>query len=134
VTILSDNGAPTPVAWTRMRPPSSLMAQIDQAQQQAMVAASPLQKEYGTPVDRESAYEKLLAKHAPPAEEAPAPAQAPAPKKDSHSAEVAAGVGGAVAGVLGSSVFKSFMRSAASAAGREISRSIFGTSKKTRRR
>ena len=134
VTILSDNGAPTPVAWTRMRPPSSLMAQIDQAQQQAMVAASPLQKEYGTPVDRESAYEKLLAKHSPPAEEAPAPAQAPAPKKESHSAEVAAGVGGAVAGVLGSSVFKSFMRSAASAAGREISRSIFGTSKKTRRR
>jgi hypothetical protein len=28
VTILSENGAPTPVAWTRLRPPSSLMAQL----------------------------------------------------------------------------------------------------------
>ena len=140
VTILSDNGAPTPVAWTRMRPPSSLMAQLDGAQQQAIVAASPLNAEYGTPVDRESAYEKLLAKVAPAddaAPAAPAPA-APAPQqqehKESHGAEVAAGIGGAVAAAVGSSVFKSFMRSAASAAGREISRSIFGTSTRKRRR
>lgn len=48
VTILSENGAPTPVAWTRLRPPSSLMAQLAPAQQQAMVAASPLQAEDGT--------------------------------------------------------------------------------------
>ena len=65
VTVLSDNGAPTPVAWTRLRPPSSLMAQLDPEQQQAMVAASPLLAEYGTPVDRDSAYERLLAKVAP---------------------------------------------------------------------
>jgi DNA helicase HerA-like ATPase len=129
VTILSDNGAPTPVAWTRMRPPSSLMAQLDPAQQQALVSASPLQAKYGTPVDRESAYEKLLAKVAP----APAESSAQAPKQDKkgHGAEAAA-VGGVVAGVLGSSVFKSFARSAASAAGREITRSLFGTSKKKR--
>src|SRR5674536_303625 len=48
VTILSENGAPTPVAWTRLRPPSSVMAQLAPAQQQAMVAASPLQAEDGT--------------------------------------------------------------------------------------
>ncbi len=34
--------------------------------------------------------------------------------------------------VLGSSAMKSFLRSAASAAGREISRSIFGTGRKRR--
>ena len=28
VTVLSDNGAPTPVARTRLRPPASLMAQL----------------------------------------------------------------------------------------------------------
>ena len=28
VTVLSDNGAPTPVAWTRLHPPASLMAQL----------------------------------------------------------------------------------------------------------
>jgi len=136
VTILSDNGAPTPVAWTRMRPPSSLMAQLDPGQQQSIVNASSLQAKYGTPVDRESAYELLLAKVAPAPEAAPqAPPAAPTEqKKDSHGAEVAAGVGGAVAAAIGSTVFKSFMRSAASAAGREITRSIFGTSTKRRRR
>jgi DNA helicase HerA-like ATPase len=133
VTILSENGAPTPVAWTRMRPPASLMAQLDPAQQTALVNASPLQATYATAVDRESAYEKLLAKVAPPAEQAPA--DAPAQKReDDHKGEAAAAAGGVLAGVLGSSVFKSFARSAASAAGREITRSIFGTSTKKRRR
>jgi DNA helicase HerA-like ATPase len=135
VTILSENGAPTPVAWTRMRPPASLMAQLDAAQQQAIVTASTLQAEYGTPVDRESAYEKLLAKVSP-APEAPAaqPQQQDQPQQGGggRGAEVAAGVGGALAGVLGSSVFRSFARSAASAAGREITRSIFGTAPRRR--
>ena len=36
--------------------------------------------------------------------------------------------------VLGSSVFRSFARSAASAAGREISRSLFGTAPRRRAR
>jgi len=130
VTILSERGAPTPVAWTRMRPPASLMAQLDPAQQTSLVNGSPLLGKYGTAVDRESAYEKLLAKVAPPA---PPPAEAPKPAKHESGGAVAAGVGGVVAGVLGSSVFRSFARSAASAAGREISRSIFGTAKKRRR-
>ena len=133
VTILSENGAPTPVAWTRMRPPSSLMAQLDPAAQTALVNASPLQAEYGTPVDRESAYEKLLAKVAPAGAPAPpAGAQPEQPSGGRHGAEVAAGVGGVLAGVMGSSVFKSFARSAASAAGREITRSLFGTAPRRR--
>ena len=132
VTILSDNGAPTPVAWTRMRPPSSLMAQVDPATQQAIVTASPLQAKYGTPVDRDSAYERLLAKVAPVA--VAAPADAPAPAKESHAAGgiAAAGIGGALAGALGSTIFKSFARSAATAAGREITRSLFGTASRKR--
>jgi DNA helicase HerA-like ATPase len=128
VTILSENGAPTPVAWTRMRPPASLMAQLDAGKQQQIVDASPLQAEYGTPVDRESAYEKLLAKVAPPEEK-----KADEPAKEEHHGEAAAaGAGGVIAGVLGSSVFRSFARSAASAAGREITRSVFGTAKRSR--
>ena len=114
-----------------LRPPTSLMAQLDPAQQQSIVTASSLQAEYGTPVDRDSAYEKLLAKVAP----APETPQQPEPQQHSgggHGAEVAAGVGGVLGGVLGSSVFRSFARSAASAAGREISRSIFGTAPRRR--
>ena len=61
MTILSERGAPTPVAWTRLRPPSSLMAQLDPAEHTRLVQASPLLAEYGEVVDRESAYEMLLA-------------------------------------------------------------------------
>ena len=75
-----ESGAPTPVAWARMRAPRSLMAQLDPAAQQQAVAASPLQAKYGQAVDRESAYEKLAARLGPrrsaaaPAPTAPEPA------------------------------------------------------------
>ncbi len=137
VTVLSEKGAPTPVAWTLLRPPRSLMAQLDPAQQQAIVTASPMQAEYGTAVDRDSAYERLLAKLAPlpaPAEPSPEPAPAPAPQERTSRPSPGKDAGGGLGSVLGSSVFKSFARSAASAAGREISRSIFGTSTRRRRR
>ncbi|HVU71580.1 MAG TPA: helicase HerA-like domain-containing protein [Mycobacteriales bacterium] len=137
VTVLNDNGVPTPVAWTRLRAPRSQMGQLDPAQQSALVAASPVAKEYAQEIDRESAYEKLQGKLAPavPAPGAPA-AQQPAPEEHpGHGKEVAeaAGAAGVVAGILKSSAFKSFARSAASAAGREITRSLFGTASKRRR-
>ncbi|HEX8496352.1 MAG TPA: helicase HerA-like domain-containing protein, partial [Actinomycetales bacterium] len=55
VTVLSERGAPTPVAWTRLRPPTSLMAQLDPAVQTQMVASSELKDDYSAVVDRESA-------------------------------------------------------------------------------
>jgi DNA helicase HerA-like ATPase len=129
VTVLSDRGAPTPVAWSRMRAPRSLMAQIEATAQQQAVAASSLRAKYGTPVDRESAYEKLAAKLAPPAQAPEAPAQqrqqqAPAPRRTDD--------GGIVAEVVRSAAFKSFARSAATVLGREITRSIFGTARRKR--
>jgi DNA helicase HerA-like ATPase len=129
VTILSEKGAPTPVAWTMMRPPESLMAQLDPAQQTAIVNGSVLQAKYGTPVDRESAYEKLAARVAPEPDEQEQPRE----EKHGRGGAAAAGAGGAVAGILASSAFRSFARSAASAAGREITRSLFGTAKRRRR-
>ncbi len=133
VTILSENGAPTPVAWTRMRPPASLMSPLDPVAQQAIVNASTLQGDYGTPVDRDSAYERLIAKVAPPEETAGGSTE-PEGNRDESRPSGGGGSGGMLAGVLGSGVFTSFARSAASAAGREISRSIFGTAPRRRRR
>ena len=136
VTVLSQEGVPTPVAWTRLRPPRSLMAQLDPAQQQAAVAASELLAEYGTPVDRDSAYERLLARVAPP-EPAPAPPQRQErdERRDprQESAQEPEQERGALAAVLGSPLLRSFARSAASAAGREITRSLFGTATRRRR-
>jgi DNA helicase HerA-like ATPase len=139
VTVLSDRGTPTPVAWTRLRAPRSLMAQIDPAAQQQAVANSALQAKYGTPVDRNSAYEKLAARLAPPpaaggqAVPAPqAPAQPVPQQQQPEQHRTSDAVGAAVTGVFGSSAFKSFARSAATVLGREITRSIFGTAKRRR--
>lgn len=126
VTVLSESGAPTPVAWTRIPAPESLMAQLDEPAADAIVKASPLLTKYAEVVDRESAYEKLLAKVAPAPEK---PAEVPAAKPAERAKKDEKGV---VAEVLGSSAVKGFLRNAASTAGREIMRSIFGTARRRR--
>ncbi|WP_375385675.1 helicase HerA-like domain-containing protein [uncultured Microbacterium sp.] len=62
VTVMSEKGAPTPVAWTRLRAPQGLMSPTPDAAIDAAVAASPLMSTYGTAIDRESAREILTAR------------------------------------------------------------------------
>jgi len=62
VTVLSDQGTPTPVVATRIAPPGSLMGPMPPADRDARTRKSPLYPEYATPVDRESAREILLAR------------------------------------------------------------------------
>ena len=52
VTVLSEKGAPTPVAWTRMRVPRSLMGAIGNDAIAAAAKASPLQAKYGQTVEQ----------------------------------------------------------------------------------
>ncbi|GAA2547396.1 hypothetical protein HD598_001947 [Neomicrococcus aestuarii] len=59
VTVMNESGAPTPVAWTKMWTPRSNMGASESGVVTAAVQASPLLNEYGTAVDRESAFEKL---------------------------------------------------------------------------
>ncbi|KAF0845982.1 helicase HerA-like domain-containing protein [Nocardia caishijiensis] len=115
VTVLSERGAPTPVAWTRIVPPRSLMDTIGDDAIRSAARSSSLQGKYGQSIDRESAYEMLLASvaAAPTPETAPPPA---GPDADSAAERI-----------MKNPAVKSFLRSAASAAGREISRSLFGT-------
>lgn len=70
VTVLSELGAPTPVAWTRLRAPRSLMGAIGDDAIKAAAGASSLQAKYGQTVDSRSAYEILQERsaQAPPAE------------------------------------------------------------------
>lgn len=129
VTVLSEKGAPTPVAWTKMRAPESLMAPSAADVVDQVVASSALAGKYGQGIDRESAYELLTARleKAPTPEEAPAPepAQAPAPAQRAPKEDP-----GLVEQVVQSSAFKSALRSAGTVIGREITRSIFGTSRR----
>jgi DNA helicase HerA-like ATPase len=62
VTVLSARGVPTPLAATRLLPPDSLMAPVDAATFQNLVAASQLQAKYGTTIDRDSAHERITAR------------------------------------------------------------------------
>ncbi|MGV9194449.1 helicase HerA-like domain-containing protein [Microbacterium sp. MC2] len=62
VTVMSEKGAPTPVAWTRMRAPQGLMSPTPEPDIARAVKASPLLARYGTAIDRESAREILTAK------------------------------------------------------------------------
>ncbi|MDX3117498.1 MULTISPECIES: helicase HerA-like domain-containing protein [Streptomyces] len=61
VTVLSERGAPTPVAATRLRAPESLMGPVDGPDLDRAVQASPLCERYAQAVDRESAFERLAA-------------------------------------------------------------------------
>ena len=123
VTILNERGAPTPVAWTRLRAPRSLMAEADPALVDSLVASSPLRPKYAEMLDRESAYEKLAGKlAAPEGDDEPTAEDKPKEKKK----------GGLLAGIFGSSAFRSFARSAATVAGREITRGVLGTGRRRR--
>ena len=136
VTVLSERGAPTPVAWTRLRAPRSLMAAIGEPAVTEAARSSELWARYGETIDRESAYEKLSARTGatgapdlPPAdpvgqpEAAPPPAEAPAPPKQDDEP-------GVVEKAMANPAVKSFVRSLAGQLGREITRGLFGTARR----
>ncbi|MGY5764007.1 helicase HerA-like domain-containing protein [Brachybacterium sp. DNPG3] len=140
VTVMSEDGAPTPVAITAVRAPESAMAPAGEEVIAAAVAASPLQATYGTPIDRESAHEILQARAASAAEAAEAAA---AEKAGTAGAAGTAGGSAAPAaatkkpaaakkdaGIMDSPAVKSLLRSAGTVLGREITRSLFGTRKR----
>ncbi|MGC4999565.1 helicase HerA-like domain-containing protein [Streptomyces sp. DT195] len=123
ITVLSENGAPTPVAATRLRAPESLMGPVDADELDGAVRDSPLHGRYAQAVDRESAYERLTAAAAPPQTPAePARKREKAPAEDPSLVEQ----------VVGSGMFRSLARSIGSQLGREITRSLFGTARRRR--
>lgn len=141
VTVLSERGAPTPVAWTRLRSPRSLMDTIGPDYIKAAAQASPLFLKYGQTLDRESAYEMLAAKMAPsPSAEAntgtvtmdlpPIPTGFDLPPMP---APVEKAEPGMLEQMMDNPAFKSAMRSAGTVIGREFTRSILGTGRRRRR-
>ncbi|MDM7883778.1 DUF853 family protein [Curtobacterium sp. RHCKG23] len=91
VTVMDERGAPTPVAWTRLRAPQGSMAPLPSSVLEARVASSPLLATYGTAVDPESAREILAARmEAAAAEAAAAQAQAEAEQEAARAAAAAA--------------------------------------------
>jgi DNA helicase HerA-like ATPase len=79
VTVLSEKGAPTPVAWTRMRVPRSLMASIGNDAITATAKDSPLQAKYGETAQHEPEPEARPAPAGSPEQKPPEPDYAPLP-------------------------------------------------------
>jgi DNA helicase HerA-like ATPase len=126
VTVMNEKGAPTPVAWTRLRAPESLMAAADSAAMEAAVKASPLFAKYAETIDRESAREKLAAKLEAGAAKAEAEAKGapvPKPKTSTRRPKKEKSV---VEEVVTSTTFRQVMREAA----REIVRGVFKTGRR----
>ena len=132
VTVMNERGAPTPVAWTRLRAPESRMDPCDSDLLTATVAGSPRAAKYQATVDRESARELLAARleqgaAKQEAERAGTPAPAPAPKpRKTAKPKPKPQDDGIVDQVVGSAAFKDVMRTAA----REIVRGIFKTGRR----
>ncbi|SFT05255.1 helicase HerA-like domain-containing protein [Saccharopolyspora flava] len=122
VTVLSETGAPTPVAWTRLRPPRSLMGSIGEDAVREAARSSDLHAKYAETIDRESAYEKLAQKVAEPASP-PEGAAAPEGEVPEQREREEAGM---FQKAMENPAVRSFFRSAASAVGREVTRGLFG--------
>lgn len=155
VTVMSEEGAPTPVAWTRVRAPRSSMDPASEKTLGAAVAASGLADRYTEVVDAESAYELISRRiELQEAERQAAEAAEAAEKEAAERAKEAEKAAAARAKELekmrrdlergarggssrrsgsrrsrsaGESALDSFLRSASSQIGREIGRTLFGT-------
>ena len=126
VTILSEDGVPTPVVHTRLRAPASRMGPADDVEGAAK--ASALFAKYGTRAEAESAREKLAARMEEatvpePASDAPEPAKAPRRRKDEPDA--------ATAGTGGVDVLSDFLTSReGKALQKKVMRGVFGMLRK----
>ena len=162
VTVMDPDGAPTPVAATRMRAPESQIGPVPAADLEAAVAASPLTPKYGERIDRESAREILTARMeagseaaeadagspqesaSQPADDtaAEAPGRIPAPSPQGGGRGAGGGAGRGSGSSRGSarqekSAFDKVVSSPAfkqftRTAAREIARGLFGTGRRRR--
>jgi DNA double-strand break repair helicase HerA and related ATPase len=134
VTVLTPAGVPTPVAWTRLVPPDSLMAAVDAATFTSLVKGSPLAVKYFMAPDRESAHEILTAKiqaakaaAAQPTPTVPvaSPASRPGAKPRRRTATSTSRSGGSRSG--GKSNAQRALEAAMSSEGQRTLRAVFGT-------
>ncbi len=126
VSTLDDRGAPTIVARTLIRPPSSRLGPLTAAERTAVIAESPVSGRYDKDLDRESAYEMLEVRKAVAAKAAEKEAERARKEKDKSKATKSrrssrSGRQGYVEAGM-----KSAIRTASTSIAREIVRGILG--------
>ncbi|MBN9024768.1 MAG: DUF853 family protein, partial [Rhizobiales bacterium] len=117
VSTLEPKGVPSIVARTFIRPPSSRIGPVTEAERRQIIAASPIGIAYDKTIDRESAYE-ILGRQA----EANAPAEA-----DAATAQGSAGgfdVGSILGSLLGTNKKRGERFTATQRVAREVTRTV----------
>jgi uncharacterized protein len=152
LSFLDEKGRPSIVERAFVLPPASQIGPIDDAERQQLIASSIVAGVYEKAVDRESAYERIKGRVAPPLQSsggtAPQQAQQPEQAQPAATAEAPAAASGpsfgesfknAIGGLFGGSglahrkdtmaeaMFKSAARSIGSQVGREIIRGVLGS-------
>ena len=127
VSFLDAKGTPGEVQRAWVLPPTSQFAPLDPAERRRTMAQSLVAGVYDTPVDRESAFEKLRAR----AEETTRAAEQEAARKAAEAQAKAAGKAARAPAGRSDSMLealgKSVARSAGSALGRQIIRGVLGS-------
>jgi len=123
VSFLDDKGRPCMVERAFIVPPASQLGPITDAERAQLIRSSPVAGKYDTPVDRESAYEKLKGRtQAKPAE----PQHSDNPVSDILFGKTGPRGGKQTQGIL-EAMGKSAARSIGSELGRQVLRGILGS-------
>jgi len=116
VGTLQDKGTPGMVERVLIAPPQSRIGPLSEAERAALIAASPLRGRYDKPIDRESAYEILMARKGQVPSAQQAPAEESLADKAGEFLQSAAG-----------QAIKSAVRQAANQFGRQLVRGLMGS-------
>jgi len=128
VSFLDEKGRPNVVERAYILPPASRIGPITSDERRGVMAGSALAGAYDTPVDRESAYERLKGRAAQSAGSAPAPEAT----TGSWGTTIKDSLGGLLSGSgrkdsLVEAMAKSAARTVGSTVGREIIRGVLGS-------
>jgi len=116
VSVLADDGAPTPVERILIAPPASRIGPLNESERKEVINRSPLKGRYDEKIDRESAYEILKKRAAEEKQSTPLTEKKSVSKKSSSNRQGYA-----------EAITKSVLRSLGSSLGRQIVRGIMKT-------
>lgn len=118
--MLEEKGTPAMVQRVLIAPPQSRIGPLTEAERAALISGSALQGRYDKPIDRESAYEILMARKGVAPE---AQAQAPTAPHEPGLLDQAGEFLGSAAG----KALQSMARQAANQMGRQLVRGLLGS-------
>ena len=124
VSFLDEKGAPGVVQKARILFPLSQIGAIDESQRSTIIKSSRIYGKYDTPVDRESAFEVLLAEKERQLKE---DQEAQAAEEVEVEGKKTAKKGGGLFGKVGKAVFTAVTASLATAVGTAVSNKVTGT-------